>query len=129
MSDDLIGRLHKEATTEVARLRELLKVSQDFGAKASSDAARFKAERDAAREEVERMRAVIKDLVTTYEWCSVDPADRGWSTMENAVDDARAALQEGEAARANPAHERDLEAFKGVLDAAWPPPGREGGEG
>ena len=91
-----------------------------------AEIARLRAERDAAREEVERLRAALEPFALNAEaWTrsGFHPSEtltEGWPEMPMAADDepshfngdflevrhliaARAALQEGEAARATPA--------------------------
>lgn len=35
------------------------------------------------------MLKALTDLIATYEWCSVDPIDRGYASLNDAITDAR----------------------------------------
>ena len=103
MSDDLLFRLRDFPVGP--RIGSIMDEAVD-------EIARLRAERDAAREEVARMAETVQDLVGTYAWYAQDREDRK-PVMDGAIDDARAtlalalaaraALQEGEAARATQA--------------------------
>ena len=100
MSDDIVAEL-----IETAKLYDRAGIDGSAGAdmcyQAASELARLRAERDAAREEVQRLQEVMHD-VDDFLQCLVH-ISQARSFAEQARGLIRAALQEGETARATPA--------------------------
>jgi hypothetical protein len=35
------------------------------------------------------LRSALEDIISVYEWCSVDPIDRGYSALDNEISRAK----------------------------------------
>lgn len=59
-----------------------------------------------ASDEIIRLRAALTHVIEAYDFCSADPADRGYSTLDSAISDARGTLAKATSTAAHKAGER-----------------------
>jgi hypothetical protein len=50
------------------------------------------------------LRSVLEDIISVYKWCSVDPADRGYSALDAEISRAEHLLAAGPTSTGSPAH-------------------------
>jgi hypothetical protein len=48
-----------------------------------------KAGRDFHVDAASELLAALKDVIDAYDWCSADPVDRGYSSLDSVISDAR----------------------------------------